>query len=231
MPAWVQQAIEAPEFGFWALPAALVLGLLTAVGSCCNVAMLAAVAGFAGSREGLRRRDVALTCVCFLAGTVVALAAVGAAIGYLGQAAGQGIGRVGALFAGFVTIFFGLWALKLVPVRLPKVGLPKGWRPRGLGGSALFGLAAGASSATCAVACSGPLVPIVLGLAVMRGQGLWGLLIMTAFAIGYSAPLTAMMLGVGLGRLSGLTARAAGPIRVVAGLLLVGAGFWMLASA
>lgn len=231
MPEWVRQALESPEFGAWALPAALVLGLVAAVGSCCNVAMLAAVAGYAGSREGLRRRDVALTCACFLVGTVVALALVGALIGQLGQAVGQSLGRWGAVFAGLVTILFGLAALKLLPFRVPELGLPKSWRPEGAVGSAVFGLAAGASSASCAVACSGPLVPIVLTLAMLRGHGLWGAAILAMFAVGYSVPLTALMLGVSWGRLTGAAAKATGPIRVVAGVVLLGAGFWLLATA
>ena len=57
-----------------------------------------------------------------------------------------------------------------------------------------------------------------------------GAAILTAFALGYSAPLGAMMLGLSLGRLSGFTARAAGPIRVAAGVMLLLVAFWLLAG-
>jgi len=230
MQEWIQKVFDAPEFGVLVLPAALLLGLLTAVGSGCNIAMLAAIAGFAGSREDVRRQDLLLACACFMLGTILSLAALGALIGYLGQAAGASLGRYSALFAGFVATFFGLAALKLVPFRLPAFRVSKQRCRRGLLGAAVFGLAAGGASATCTMVCCGPLLPVAMGLVVLRGQGVWGALIMTMFAIGYSVPLTATMLGVGLGRLSGVARKAAGPIRVVAGIVLIGVGFWLLAT-
>ena len=79
------------------------------------------------------------------------------------------------------------------------------------------------------MACCGPvMLPIVLGLAALRGEGIWGALILAVFAVGYSLPMVAVMLGVGLGKLSGIATKIAGPIRIVGGIVLVGVGFWLM---
>ena len=68
----------------------------------------------------------------------------------------------------------------------------------------------------------------MLGVAAMRGQPGWGALIMTLFAVGFSLPLSAVMLGVGVSRLTVVATKAAAPLRYVAGVLLLVAGFWLL---
>ncbi len=94
----------------------------------------------------------------------------------------------------------------------------------------MFGLSVGAASITCTLACSGPLLPIVFGMAAVRGQAIWGALILGLFAVGYSLPLAALMLGVGLGRTTALAQTILGPIRFVGGAGLIGVGFWLLAT-
>jgi len=227
---WIQHVFEAREFGILALPAAAILGLLTALGSGCNVALLAAVAGYAGSREDLRHRDVVSMSGCFMLGTVLSLACLGALIAYFGRMAGGRLGRYGEIAAALLIIFFGLAVLKVVPFRLPSFDPMKGRHPRGLVGAGAFGLAVGAASITCTMTCCGPLLPVVLGLAALRGQAGWGAAILTLFAIGYSAPLAAVMLGVGTARLSGIVRTAEGPIRVLAGVALIAVGFWLLTT-
>ena len=229
MQEWIERVLQAPELGIVALPAALLLGALAAVSSGCNLAILTAVAGYGASREDLERRLILLTCVFFMLGTVVSLAALGALAGYLGQAA-AGIGNYGQLFAGFITIFFGLAALKLLPFRLPELTVLKGRRPAGMIGAAFFGLAIGASSTTCTMACCAPVLPVVLGLVALRGQAGWGATILVVFAVGYSVPMVLAMLGASVGRLAGAALKAAKPIRTVAGLVLIAAGFWLLAT-
>ena len=231
MQEWIRQVFESPEFGVSLLPAALLLGVLTAVGSGCNVAMIAAVAGYSASRTGRRRGDVLLSCACFMMATVVSLATLGALVGYFGELAADSLGLYGTLLAGMVTVFFGLLTLGLAPLRLPSLKPAVSSQPRGLLGAAVFGLVVGGASTTCTMVCCGPLLPAVLSAAALRGQGGWGALILTCFAVGYTAPLTATMLGLGLGRLTRIAARLAGPVRAVAGLLLVGAGFWLLVTA
>ena len=228
---WIEQVFKSPGFSLAALPAALLLGFLTAVTSCCNVGIIAAIVGFAGSRDdSLKRRDALHTALFFMLGTVVSLGILGFLIGQVGELATPGIKRYGIMFLGFAVIVSGLWALKLLPFRIPSVDLSRMKRPSGRVGSAAFGLAVGAASITCTLACCGPLIPVVFGMAAVRGQAVWGAVILGLFAIGYGLPLAALMLGIGLGRTTALAQKALGPIRIVAGIGLIAAGFWLLAT-
>jgi len=228
---WIEQVLKSPGFSFAALPAALFLGFLTAVTSCCNIGIIAAIVGFAGSRDDtFRRRDAVYTALFFMLGTVVSLAVLGLLIGHISGLVGPNLRRYGMAFLGFAVIVSGLWALKLLPFRMPSVDLSKLKKPRGMFGSAAFGLAVGAASITCTLACCGPLIPIVFGMAAVRGQAVWGATILGLFAVGYGFPLAALMLGIGLGRTTALAQKVLGPIRIIAGVGLIGVGFWLLAT-
>jgi len=228
---WIEQVLRSPGFSIAALPAALLLGFLTAVTSCCNLGIIGAVVGFAGSRdETYRRRDAVSTAVSFMIGTVVALSLMGLLIGHVSGLAGVSLKRYGMLILGFVAILAGLAALKLLPFRLPAVDWSKVKRPRGRFGSIAFGFVVGTASIACTAACCGPLLPIVFGMTAVRGEAIWGALVLGLFALGYSFPLAALMLGVGLGRTSAMAQKMIKPIRVVAGVGLILVGFWLLAT-
>ena len=62
----------------------------------------------------------------------------------------------------------------------------------------------------------------------MKGQAGWGALILAMFAIGYSLPMVAAILGIGLGKLTGFIHKIAVPIQKVSGVLLIAAGIWLL---
>ena len=150
-------------------------------------------------------------------------------MGYIGQTAGTKLGMYGKILVATLAIVFGFVALDLIPLRLPSFNPIKGKLPQGLFGASIFGLAVGGASTTYCMACCGPMMlPIVLGLSVLRGQGLWGALIMAMFAVGYSLPMVGAILGIGLGKLSGIANRAAKPVRIVSGVLLISAGLWLL---
>jgi len=226
---WIKEVFNSAEFGIAILPASFLLGLLTSFSSCCNYGILAAIAGYAGSRENsFTRRDAILTSVFFLVGTTVSLALLGLLVGYFGKFVGENLGRYGMALAGLVAIFFGLLSLRLLPFKLPSINLIKGNRRPGIWSAGLFGLAIGAASITCTLGCCGPLLPLVLGMAATRGQTGWGTLILTIFAIGYSLPMALIMLGVGVGRLTSFFNKAENTIRLIFGIGLLGAGFYIL---
>lgn len=229
---WVRQVLESSNFGLALLPASALLGLLTAFGSCCNLGLVAAIAGYAGSRDdSYRRRDALITSISFFVGTVVSLAVLGMIVGYLGMLTDVGIGRYGTIATGFAAIIFGLATLNLLPIRMPSMNFLKRYSSSGSTGTVIFGLAVGGASITCSLGCSGPLLPVVLGAAAVRGQGAWGAAILTSFAIGYSLPLALLMLGVGMGRAATFVQKAIKPIRITAGAVLIFVGFWLLATA
>ncbi len=228
---WIKEVFNSPEFGLAILPASLLLGLATAFSSCCNFAVMAAVAGYAGSRDdSFTRRDAVYTSFFFLVGTTVSLAVLGLLVGYFGKLANGTFGRYSLALVGLAAIFFGLLSLNFLPFRLPAIDLSKKKLRGGFVGAGLFGLAIGAASITCTLGCSGPLLPFVLGIAAARGQSGWGALILATFAIGYSLPMAAIMLGIGVGRVTSFFKKASGPIRIVFGIALIVAGFWILAT-
>jgi len=78
--------------------------------------------------------------------------------------------------------------------------------------------------------CCNPGLFIVLGVVILHGCSLWAMTILTAYAIGFSLPLAAIVLGVSFGKMMVRAKAADTAIRIVAGLLLIAAGFYFLAT-
>ena len=162
-------------------------------------------------------------------GTIAALAVLGAVAGFVSQVAGSTLGRYWKVFAGLAAILFGLAALNLVPFRLPTVGSTHRTQPRGLFGAAVFGLVVGGSATACSVV-SNPLLAVPLGIAALQGHTLWGAAILAAFAIGFSVPLTAILLGLTLGKATLKAKKAVTAVRIVGGAMLIAVGFYFLVT-
>jgi cytochrome c biogenesis protein CcdA len=81
----------------------------------------------------------------------------------------------------------------------------------------------------CSVCCN-PGIFIVLGVVILHGYSLWAMMILTAYAIGFSLPLAAIVLGVSFGKMMAKAKAADTAIRIVAGVLLIAAGFYFLAT-
>jgi cytochrome c biogenesis protein CcdA len=223
---WISEVLEAGQFGWLMLAASFLLGLLTAVGSACNIAVIGAVASYAASRKEKSRIGSLLACVGFMLAVVISLTAAGTLIGSV-----KGLSRYGTIFAGFITIVFGLAALGIAPLRLRRLGVLRDKRPDGMLSSAVLGLAVGGASTACTLACCAPLLWVALGIVAAQGRAGLGALILSTFAVGFSIPMTAVMMGINLGKLSTWGERFSGGLRVLGGILLIGIGFWLLASA
>ena len=65
---------------------------------------------------------------------------------------------------------------------------------------------------------------------MLQGHALWGMFLMAAFALGFSLPLAAILLGVSFGKASIKAQKVEAAIRIVAGVLLVGVGLYLLAT-
>jgi len=232
MEAWIQQVFNAPQFGILVLPAGFILGLITAIGCIgCSVPLIAAVVGYAGSQEQPQKMDILVIAGFFMLGTVLALSAAGYLVGYIGQVAGSTFGLYGKILIAIITIIFGFAALNLLPFRIPSFNPIKKNLTRGFIGASVMGLGVGGASITYTMACCGPMIlPIVLGISILKGQGAWGALILAAFAIGYSLPMVATILGIGFGKLTGIANKVAGPVRMASGVLLIVAGFWLIVT-
>jgi len=227
---WAKTILEQVGFRPVALPLAFLLGLASAVASaCCTLPLLGAIVGYSGTREDHDRWAKFLAALFFMVGTTIALIILGTVAGFIGQVAQDMIGKYWKVFAGLIAIFVGLAALKLLPFKLPTKTAGTGSRPKGLLGAAAFGLVVGGGVCVASLACN-PGIFIVLGVAVLQGYTLWGMCLMAAYAVGFSLPLAAIMLGVSFGKMALKAKKLEGAIRIAAGLLLVSAGFYFLAT-
>ncbi len=228
---WARTVLEQTGFGPAALPFAFVLGLVSAIASaCCTLPLLGAIAGYSGTRDDIDRRAKFLAALCFMLGTTIALVILGYVAGFIGQVAQDVMGKYWKVFAGLVAIVVGLAALKLLPFKLPSKKIVEGkTRPKGFLGAAVVGLVMGGGICVASLACT-PGIYVVLGVAVLQGYTLWGMAIMAAYAVGFSLPLSLIMLGVSLGKGVIKAKKTETVIRVIGGVLLIVAGFYFLAT-
>lgn len=232
MHAWIDQTLAAQTFGPAGFAAVFLLGLLGAVTSCCALPVIGAVAGYAGTLGAQQsRRELFLVGASFMLGTILALAALGALMGGVGHLAGAALGGYWKFAAGLLVIFFGLAGLGLVPFRLPQIDLGLRAGRQGLAGPIVYGLAVGGAATACSAGCN-PLLAVVAGAAVLKGATVMGAAIFAVFALGYSLPLAAGLVGIGLGlgRLGTVARGALTAVRIGAGVLLIAVGFYLLAT-
>lgn len=231
MLKWATDTLQAASMGPAALPLAFLLGLVSAVASaCCTLPAMGMLVAYSGTRQDVNRRASLASAVWFLVGTTLALVILGFVAGLVGQAAQAFLGRYWKLFAGVVAVLFGLATLKLLPFKLPSRAKDGGSTASGgKMGAALGGLFLGGGVAACSLPCN-PGIFIVMGASVLMGRTLWGMALMALFAIGFSLPLAAILFGVSFGKASIKMQKADGAIRMVAGALLVCAGFYLLAT-
>ncbi len=234
MQEWIEQTLETPALSVPVLGAAFVLGVLVSVTSCCSFTALGAIAGYSGaiSDNDNPRRGLVTTGSFFLLGSVLALGILGAVTGFVSQAAGLVLGAYWKFFAGLLLVVFGLATMDLVPFSLPKLGINPRNAGSGFAGAMVYGLAVGGATTVCKTGCN-PLIYAVLGLAALQGRTLMGTIILAVFAVGYSMPLAAGLvgLGVGLGKISSLIKKSERFVQLASGLLLIGVGFYLLATA
>ena len=215
-----------------ALPLALVLGLVSAVASaCCTLPAMGMLVAYSGTREDADRRTAFTSAISFMIGTTLALIVLGFVAGVVGQAAQAWLGRYWRIFAGVVAVVLGLAALKMLPLRLPTLVRKPGPRSttQGILGTVLLGLLMGGGVAAASLPCN-PGIFVVIGASILMGHVLWGMVLMAAFGVGFSLPLGAILFGVAFGKASIKAQKAEAAIRVVAGVILGGVGFYLLGT-
>lgn len=209
---------------------AFLLGTVSAATSaCCTLPALGILIGYSGAREEKNRRAAAESVIFFTLGTILSLMIIGGIAGFVGQTAQTSLGGYWKLFAGVVAIFFGLATLKLLPFNLPALSKRTTTDSSVNLGTATAGLLMGGGVAASSLPCN-PGIFIVLGAAILQGQVVWATLLMSLFALGFSLPLGAVLLGVSLGKTALLSKNADTAIRWVSGCILLVAGFYLLAT-
>ena len=210
------------------LPFALALGAVSAAAStCCTLPAIGVLVGYSGGRAGESRKAAFKTALFFVLGTVVSLMVVGGVAGFAGQVSQGALGRYWKLAAGLMAVFFGLATMKLLPFGLPFGSRDKAIKGRLKYGTIIAGFLIGGVVAVTSLPCN-PGIFIVLGAAVLQGQTIRAAALLAMFAVGFSLPLGAVLLGVSLGRTTAFAARADAAIRWVSGIVLLFVGFYLL---
>lgn len=229
---WVTETLQAASMGPMALPLAFLLGLVSALASaCCTLPAMGMLVAKSGTRQDINRRASLSTAVWFLIGTTLALVILGFVAGLIGQAAQAFLGRYWKLFAGVVAVLFGLATLKLLPFKFPSRTRREegGSASTGKLGAVLGGLFLGGGVAAVSLPCN-PGIYIVIGTSILMGKVLWGMVLMAAFGVGFSLPLSAILFGVSFGKASLKMRKADDAVRTVAGVLLSVAGLYLLVT-
>jgi cytochrome c biogenesis protein CcdA len=209
---------------------ALLLGTVSAATSaCCTLPAMGILVGYSGARKEQDRRAAFASVIFFTVGTVSSLMVLGGIAGFVGQTAQTSLGSYWKIFAGIIAILFGLATLQLLPFKLPTSSSTQSTNRFGRLGPAAAGLLMGGGVAASSLPCN-PGIFIVLGAAVLQGQVVWASLLLAMFAVGFSLPLAAVVLGVSLGKTALLSKNADLAFRWVSVCILLVAGFYLLVT-
>ena len=207
---------------------ALLLGAVSAATSaCCTFPALGILVGYSGAQANGNRKAAVKTAFLFTLGAMVSLMIIGGLAGFVGNVGQNVLGRYWKLFAGMVAVFLGLAVLELLPFTV-SLGKFEGIKSKaGRSGVVLAGFLLGGIVAVSSLPCN-PGIFIVIGAAVLQGKVFWAILMLAMFAIGFSLPLGAALLGISLSKASLAAKGADTAIRWISGGILVIAGSYFL---
>jgi len=207
---------------------ALLLGVVSvAAAGCCTLPAIGLLVGYSGTQGDTSRKAALKQALYFTLGSIAALMVIGGIAGFVGKVAQDALGQYWQIFAGVVAIFFGLATLDLLPFKL-SLGRFENMKNRlGPSGTILGGLVLGGVIAASSLCCN-PGIFIVIGAAMLQGQVVWAVLLLGMYAVGFSLPLGAVLLGVSMGKARFAVKGADKAIRWVAGSLLLIVGFYFL---
>ena len=222
----VKSMFDSIGYGPVSIAAAFLLGLLSAVASaCCTLPLLGVLAGYSVVRKE-DRASVLRNGFLFMAGVVITLLIIGGVVVFAGQTIQKVSGGYWKIAVGCAAIVFGIGALELFPFKLPKLKLLSTERNPAAISSWISGIIFGGAIAVSSLPCN-PGIFIILGAAVLQKHVFWAFLNLTAYAIGFSAPLTLLVFGLSLGKSLVRLQKTEKIIRISAGILLIGAGIYL----
>jgi cytochrome c biogenesis protein CcdA len=119
--------------------------------------------------------------------------------------------------------------MNFLPFKIPSFSMKQENLKPGIFSAILFGLAIGGLS-TAFNSCCNPIFPIILAASFVKGSMLWGLLMLTVFALGYALPLALGMVGLKLGleKMSAGISKVGRAVQYTGGILLIIMGFYLL---
>jgi cytochrome c biogenesis protein CcdA len=225
----VKTMFDSTGYGPVSITAAFLLGLLSAIASaCCTLPLLGVLAGYSVVRKE-DRASVLRNGFLFMAGVIITVLIIGGVVVFAGQTIQKVTGGYWKIAAGCAAIVFGIGALELLPFKLPKLKILPARRNPAAVGSWISGIVFGGAIVVSSLPCN-PGIFIVLGAAVLQKYVFWAFLNLSAYAVGFSAPLTVLVLGLSLGKSLVRLQKTEKIIRISAGILLIAAGIYLFYS-
>lgn len=157
------------------------------------------------------------------------MAILGAVIGYASEAVSNISPIFWKLAAALIAILFGLVILKLIPFKLPGFSVNSVVDKFGKKSSVLLGIVLGGLSLASSTCCN-PLFPIVFAASFMKSSMLWGILMLTLYALGSAVAMTSVILAIGLGagKFTSMQGKMGRVFNYTGGTVLLLVGFYLL---
>lgn len=210
--------------------ASFILGFLGTVTSCCNFAIIGAVAGYSGTLNFNRnRKKLILVNLSFFLGIFISFIIIGLVIGFAGQQIADAIGPYWKLLTGSILIFAGIISFGIIKIKSPSLSPGTENPGSGIIASVIFGLTIGGASTVC-TACCNPVFPVILGASFLQQNYFQGVIVIILFSLGYSLPFLALLTGLGLGfdKLRMRLNKYNIYIRYITGAIMTAIGFYFL---
>jgi len=210
----------------WLAIVAVFLGGVTTALNPCVLAMIPLLMGVvAGNKETTTVRRSLVFSLFF----VIGLAITFTALGLISALMGRMFGNVGQFWKYAVAGVCFLMGLQLLGILKWNIPVPTGIRVKKQGylGAFLLGLLFGVVSTPCAV----PILAVLLAFVAEKGNVLYGGFLLFVYALGHSALV--LIAGTSVGAAKGLLEskglrKAHGVLQKLAGVLIIGIGFYFL---
>jgi cytochrome c biogenesis protein CcdA len=230
MNEWIHHALSSDQAGISILFAVFLLGVVGVFSCGCNYAVIGTVVGYSGAvGSSGRTKTIVWSSIFFLIGSILAMSVIGCLIGYAGEFISTSLGNYWKIAAGLISILFGLYTIDIFPFKIPGLSINVQKKKNGILSAVLFGLAIGGISSLCGLCCS-PFMPVILAASFVKGNMIWGVLMLFSYALGYGITLAAAMIGIGLGlgKISKSLSGFAKVLKYAGGITLILLGFYFL---
>jgi len=230
MDTWINQVLSNEHASLMILTAVFVMGLLSVFTCACNFAIIGVVVGYSGANPAIGKTKMLIwKGFAFLFGTIISMSLIGALFGFAGKWISDSLGNYWKIVAGLVAILFGLYSMELVPFKLPGITFKPEKSQQNVFTAIIFGIAVGGLSAA-SNSCCNPFFPVILAASFVKGSAMWGIIMLTTFALGFGLPLAAMIVGIslGLGKVSKPLSFIVTIVKYAGGITLIGLGFYLL---
>jgi cytochrome c-type biogenesis protein len=210
----------------WLAIVAVFLGGVTTALNPCVLAMIPLLMGVvAGNKETTTVRRSLVFSLFFVLGLAITFTVLGLISALMGRMFGN-VGQFWKYAVAGVCFLMGLQLLGILKLNIPA---PTGIRVKTQGylGAFLLGLLFGVVSTPCAV----PILAVLLAFVAEKGNVLYGGSLLFVYALGHSALV--LIAGTSVGAAKGLLEskglrKAHGALQKVAGVLIIGMGFYFL---